>query len=123
LGFEVWIGDAAEISRQRVFSAGRLPEAERSARQAILGNAKLSMAYLLLANIHLRQSDMRALVSDLNAYLRLDPDGADKSQARAHPRGGRAGACDTTTRKQCDESPRHPVRSTPFCPGPELTQL
>jgi len=66
-----------------LFSAGRLPEAERSARQAIIGNAKLLMAYLLLANIHLHQNDIQALVSDLNDYLRLDPDGADKSQARA----------------------------------------
>jgi tetratricopeptide (TPR) repeat protein len=75
--------DANLVLAWVLFSAGRLPEAERSARQAILGNAKLSMAYLLLAKIHLRQSDMRALVSDLNEYLRLDPDGAENTQARA----------------------------------------
>jgi tetratricopeptide (TPR) repeat protein len=66
-----------------LFSAGRWPEAEKSTRQAILSNANLASAYLLLAQIHLRQSDLTALVSDLDAYLRLDPNGEHNAQAKA----------------------------------------
>jgi tetratricopeptide (TPR) repeat protein len=66
-----------------LFSAGRLSEAEKSARQAVLTNANLASAYLLLAQIHLRQSDLRAVVSDLDAYLRLHPSGPHNTQALA----------------------------------------
>jgi tetratricopeptide (TPR) repeat protein len=66
-----------------LFSAGRLAEAEKSAHQAVLTNANLASAYLLLAQIHLRQSDLRAVVSELDAYLRLDPSGVHKAQATA----------------------------------------
>jgi tetratricopeptide (TPR) repeat protein len=66
-----------------LFSAGRLSEAEKSARQAVLTNANLASAYLLLAQIHLRQSDLRAVVSDLDAYLRLHPGGPHNTQALA----------------------------------------
>ena len=65
------------------FRAGHLLDAEKSARQAILSNPNLADAYLLLAQVHLRQSDLTALVSDVDAYLRLDPEGAHNAQARA----------------------------------------
>jgi len=65
------------------FRAGHLPDAEKSARQAILSNPNLADAYLLLAQVHLRQSDLTSLVSDVDAYLRLDPEGAHNAQARA----------------------------------------
>jgi tetratricopeptide (TPR) repeat protein len=65
------------------FRAGRLPDAEHSARQAILSNPNLADAYLLLAQVHLRQSELTALVADVDAYLRLEPEGAHNAQARA----------------------------------------
>jgi tetratricopeptide (TPR) repeat protein len=66
-----------------LFNAGRLPDAEKSARQAVLYNANFATAYLLLAQIHLRRSDTSALVADLDAYLRLDPDGPHSVEAKA----------------------------------------
>lgn len=65
------------------FTAARLPEAEKSARQAVLYNANLATAYLLLAQIHLRLSDLSAVAADLDAYLRLDPAGSHNAEARA----------------------------------------
>jgi tetratricopeptide (TPR) repeat protein len=65
------------------FRAGHLPDAEKSARQAILSNANLADAYLLLAQVHLRQSNLTAVVSDVDAYLRLDPEGVHNAEARA----------------------------------------
>jgi len=66
-----------------LFNAGRLAEAEKAARQAVLSNANLASAYLLLAQIHVRQSDLAAVVSELDAYLRLDPEGPHNAEARA----------------------------------------
>jgi tetratricopeptide (TPR) repeat protein len=66
-----------------LFSDGQIPEAEKSARRAILYNANLAMAYLLLAQIHLRQNDLPAVTSDLDAYLRLDPNGPHNAEAKA----------------------------------------
>jgi tetratricopeptide (TPR) repeat protein len=66
-----------------LFNAGRLAEAEKAARQAVLSNSNLASAYLLLAQIHVRQSDLPAVVSELDAYLRLDPEGPHNAEARA----------------------------------------
>jgi tetratricopeptide (TPR) repeat protein len=66
-----------------LFRAGRLSEAEKSARQAVLSNTNMASAYLLLAQVHLRQNDLSAVVSDLDAYLALDPEGAHNIEARA----------------------------------------
>ena len=66
-----------------LFNAGRLAEAEKAARQAVLSNSNLASAYLLLAQIHVRQSDFPAVVAELDAYLRLDPEGPHNAEARA----------------------------------------
>jgi tetratricopeptide (TPR) repeat protein len=66
-----------------LFNAGKLAAAEKSARQAVLSNSNLASAYLLLAQIHLRRSDLPAVVSELDAYLRLDPAGPHNAQAQA----------------------------------------
>lgn len=66
-----------------LFSAGRLPEADKAARQAVVSNSNLASAYLLLAQIHLRQSNLTAVVSELDAYLRLDPEGPHNVEAHA----------------------------------------
>ena len=66
-----------------LFHAARVPDAEKNARQAILLRADFAAAYLLLAQIHLRQGNTSALVSDLDAYLRLDPKGPHSAEAMA----------------------------------------
>lgn len=58
-----------------LFSAQRVVEAEKAAREAILYNPNLAMAHLLLAQIHRHQNNSAAMVDDLDAYLRLEPDG------------------------------------------------
>jgi tetratricopeptide (TPR) repeat protein len=57
-----------------LFSAQRVVEAEKAAREAALYNPNLAMAHLLLAQIHRRQNNSAAVVGDLDAYLRIDPD-------------------------------------------------
>ena len=59
-----------------LLSAQRVVEAEKAARQAVLYNPDLAMAHLLLAQIHRSQNNSAAMVNDLDAYLRLDPDSA-----------------------------------------------
>jgi tetratricopeptide (TPR) repeat protein len=59
-----------------LYSAQRVVEAEKAAREAILYNPNLAMAHLLLAQIHRRQNNSAAVVEDLDAYLRIEPDGA-----------------------------------------------
>ena len=66
-----------------LYTTNRLPEAEKSARQAVTSKSSFAQAYLLLAEIHLRQSNASAVVEDLDAYLKLDPDGPRSARARA----------------------------------------
>jgi tetratricopeptide (TPR) repeat protein len=66
-----------------LLTTNRLPDAEKSARRAVLSKPNFAEAYLLLADIHLRQSNAAALVEDLDAYLKLKPDGPKSAKARA----------------------------------------
>jgi tetratricopeptide (TPR) repeat protein len=61
--------------------AERVADAEKSARQAVLLRADFADAYLLLAQIHLRQGNTSKLVSDLDAYLQIDPGGPHSADA------------------------------------------
>lgn len=61
----------------------RLEEAGKSAREALLLKEDFPEAYLLLANIHSRVEDYRALVIDLDQYLKLAPNGPASSGARS----------------------------------------
>jgi tetratricopeptide (TPR) repeat protein len=65
------------------FALNRLVDAERSVRQALLRKANFADAYFLLARIHQRQNNAPAVVEDLNAYLKLDPDSRGNAQAKA----------------------------------------
>lgn len=65
------------------YSAQKVGDAEKSALEAVRRNPNFAMAHLLLAQIHRRQNNLPALVEDLNAFLRLDPDGPRSSGARA----------------------------------------
>jgi tetratricopeptide (TPR) repeat protein len=59
-----------------LFSAEHVVEAEKAAREAVLYNPNLAMAHLLLAQIHRRQNNSAAMIEDLDAYLRLEPEGS-----------------------------------------------
>jgi tetratricopeptide (TPR) repeat protein len=66
-----------------LYAGEKIGEAEKSALQAVQYNPDFAMAHLLLAQIHRRQNNQQAVVADLDAFLRLDPDGPRSSQARA----------------------------------------
>jgi len=60
----------------------RLEAAEKSAQEARTRNSAFPPLYLILANIHINRRDYSALVEDLDAYLKLDPNGPMSEQAR-----------------------------------------
>lgn len=60
----------------------RLKEAEESARQALALNRDFAKVHLLLANIHLQTHDKASVVNDLDAYLKIDPNGSISTRAR-----------------------------------------
>ena len=61
----------------------RLVEAEKSVHEALHWKTDFPEAYLLLADIHGREEDYRSLVSDLNEYLKLVPEGPASARAKA----------------------------------------
>jgi tetratricopeptide (TPR) repeat protein len=65
-----------------LFTASRLVEAEKSARQTIQHSANFAMAYLLLGQIHRQQHNLPELVADLDAYLKIEPSGPHSDDAR-----------------------------------------
>jgi tetratricopeptide (TPR) repeat protein len=60
----------------------RLDEAERSAREVLLRNANFAQAYLVLADVYGRRHEYRAQLQDLDAYLKLEPNGAESKIVR-----------------------------------------
>ena len=64
------------------FGLNRLDEAEKIAHEASIRDPKLALAHLLLANIYNRRSDCSAMLFELDAYLRLEPDGPLSDQVR-----------------------------------------
>jgi tetratricopeptide (TPR) repeat protein len=75
-----WIGHL--LLAHALFGLGRWDEAEVNANGAILRRPDVADAYLLLAHIHMRQNNTTALLEDLEAFLKLEPDGAISAQAR-----------------------------------------
>jgi tetratricopeptide (TPR) repeat protein len=65
-----------------LFGLNRLDEAEMIAQEVSLRDPKLAMAHLLLAHIHIRRSDYSTGLVELDAYLRLEPDGPLSEQIR-----------------------------------------
>jgi tetratricopeptide (TPR) repeat protein len=55
------------------FGLNRLVEAERSLEQALLRNANLAQAFLLLMRIHLHQHNLPGASRDLESYLKIEP--------------------------------------------------
>ncbi len=60
----------------------RWDEAEKSAREALLRNPNLADAYLMLSNVDGSKGDYRTQVRNLDAYLRLAPNGPAREGAR-----------------------------------------
>ncbi len=66
-----------------LFGLNRMSEAEESVREALRRKTDFPEAYLLLADIHSREENYPSLVSDLNEYLKLAPDGPAAARAKA----------------------------------------
>ncbi len=60
----------------------RLDEAERSAREVLLRNANFADAYLVLADVYGRRREYREQLQGLDAYLKLEPNGAESAHAK-----------------------------------------
>lgn len=67
-----WLGHY-ELGRA-LFTENKLPDALKSAEQAKSLAPSAAIVYRLLSNIHLQQKDYPALLADIDAYLKLDPD-------------------------------------------------
>jgi tetratricopeptide (TPR) repeat protein len=57
-----------------LFTEAKVTDAEKSAQQARSLAPNVAIIYRLLSNIHLSQKNYPALVQDLDAYIKLDPD-------------------------------------------------
>jgi tetratricopeptide (TPR) repeat protein len=66
-----------------LYNANRVPEAEKSVKEALTSYPNFAIAHLLLAQIHRRQNNSAAMVDDLDAYLRIDPDNPRSPSVRA----------------------------------------
>jgi Flp pilus assembly protein TadD len=69
---DYWLGHY-ELGRA-LLSQNELPDALKSAEQAKSLAPSTAIVYRLLSNIHLQQKDYPALLADIDAYLKLDPD-------------------------------------------------
>jgi len=65
-----------------LYGLERDAEAETEAQAAARLQPDEAESHLLLANIHIRMHKYPAVLEDLNAYLKLDPNGANADQAR-----------------------------------------
>jgi tetratricopeptide (TPR) repeat protein len=61
----------------------RMEEAEKSVREALSRKANSVEALRLLADIHGAEKDYRALLNDLDEYLKVDPDSPTAIRARS----------------------------------------
>jgi len=65
-----------------LFHLNRLEEAEKSAREALLRKPGFALAYLMLADVHSRTGEYGMQLRDLDAYLKLEPDGPASKRVR-----------------------------------------
>jgi tetratricopeptide (TPR) repeat protein len=65
-----------------LFGLNRLDEAEKDSHEALMRDPKLALTHLLLAHIYNRRGDSSAVLSEVDAYLRLTPDGPLSDQMR-----------------------------------------
>lgn len=57
-----------------LFTENKVPEAQKSAELARSLAPNAAIVYRLLSNIHLSEKNYPALIEDLDAYIKLDPD-------------------------------------------------
>jgi tetratricopeptide (TPR) repeat protein len=65
-----------------LFGLNRLEDAEKSVRAALGLKNDFAEAQLLLVGIHSREKDYRALLNDLDNYLKIDPDSPTSVRVR-----------------------------------------
>jgi len=65
-----------------LLNRNRLEEAQKSASEALLRRPGFASAYLILANVHARRGEYEMQLHDLDAYLKLEPDGPASKRAR-----------------------------------------
>jgi tetratricopeptide (TPR) repeat protein len=70
-----------ELARANV-GLGQWNEAEKNALAARKINSSAAPLHLLLANIHIHKTDYPAAIDDLEAFLKIDPDGPSSATAR-----------------------------------------
>ncbi len=69
---QFWLGPY-ELGRA-MLDQHRIDDARKFAEQAQVLAPLTPIVYRLLSNIHLQQKDYPALIQDLDAYIKLDPD-------------------------------------------------
>ena len=75
-----WLG-YYELGRA-CLAQDRLEDAKKAAEQARSLMPTAAVVYRLMANVHLREKDYPALLVDIDAYLKIDPDSAAASHAK-----------------------------------------
>ena len=65
-----------------LFRLNRLDEAEKSAQDALLRKPAFALPYLVLADVHGRRGEYARQLQNLDAYLKLEPDGAPSKRVR-----------------------------------------
>jgi len=74
--------DGYVILGNALLQLNRPDEAERSAQEALLRNPNFADAYLVLSNVAASKGDYRADLQDLDAYLKLQPNGPASERVR-----------------------------------------
>jgi len=77
---EAWRG-YYELARA-LFGEGKFAEAEANGIEARKRKTDFPGLYLILANIHMQLHKNEAVLGDVDAYLKLEPDGPASAQAR-----------------------------------------
>lgn len=86
----------------------RPAEAEKSANEVLLRNAHIPDAYLVLADAHGAQNNYAAEVNDLDAFLKLVPDGPRSDLARGLRKAADRLAHEGAQRSQSSQMPQRP---------------
>ena len=74
--------DGYAILGMALLQLDRPDEAEKCAREALLRNPNFAPAYLVLSDAYGRRREYRAQVQEMDAYLKLEPSGAESGHVR-----------------------------------------
>ena len=75
-----WLG-YYELARA-CLAQDRFEDAKKAAEQARSLMPTAAIVYRLMANVHIREKDYPALLADIDAYLKIDPDSAAAAHAK-----------------------------------------